>query len=125
MTDKRQQIGQWGENQAVRYLEAQGYVILKRNHYTPYGELDIICRIPPEKGGQLVFVEVKTRTNRRFGYPEESITSRKRDNIVRSIADYLQNHPELPDRWRIDVIAVRKLKGKPAPEIQHFENVFV
>ena len=124
MADIRQQIGQWGENQAARYLEAQGYMVLKRNHYTPYGELDIICRIP-EKGDQLVFVEVKTRTNRRFGYPEESITSRKRENILHSIADYLQKHPELPDRWRIDVIAVRKLKGKTAPEIQHFENVFV
>lgn len=125
MTDKRQQIGQWGENQAVRYLEAQGYMILKRNHYTPYGELDIICRIPLETGDQLVFVEVKTRTNRRFGYPEEGITSRKRDHILRSAAHYLQNHPELPDRWRIDVIAVRKLKGEPAPEIKHFENVFI
>jgi putative endonuclease len=126
MSNYRQTLGKWGEDQAVSFLINKGYKILKRNFRTDYGELDIICQHELEGNDQLVFVEVKTRTTTKFGFPEESVSWGKKQHILNSIADFMQKHPELDETWRVDVIAIRRLRGKEnAPEIIHFENVFV
>ena len=52
----RKELGNKGEDIAVRYLEDQGYKILKRNFRSRYGEIDIIC----SRAKSVVFVEVKT-----------------------------------------------------------------
>ena len=57
-TDKKK-LGDWGEQQAVLFLERRGYAILARNYRTRGGELDIIAR---DSHGVLCFIEVKTRT---------------------------------------------------------------
>jgi len=55
--------GQDGEYIAAAYLEKEGYKILARNFHTRQGELDIVCQFNEE----LVFVEVKTRHNDKYG----------------------------------------------------------
>jgi putative endonuclease len=65
----RKQIGQLGEDKAVQFLKVKGYSILHRNYRTRFGELDIVC----QDQHSLVFIEVKTRTSIKFGYPEEAI----------------------------------------------------
>ena len=59
MTEARQRLGKKGEEAACAYLERKGYVICRRNYRCRYGEIDIIAA----KGGELSFVEVKTRRN--------------------------------------------------------------
>lgn len=71
-------VGTWGEDLAARILEANGYRILERNWQVPAGyegqriagELDIVA-VDPED--ELVFIEVKTRTDTGFGLPLEAI----------------------------------------------------
>ena len=63
MTEARQRLGKKGEDAACTYLERKGYVICRRNYRCRYGEIDIIAA----KGGELSFVEVKTRRNLNFG----------------------------------------------------------
>lgn len=119
----RQRIGRWGETTAAEYLSKRGYAILGRNARTRYGEIDLLARAPE---GMLVFVEVKTRTSRSFGYPEEAVDARKLGHLVASAEAYLQEHVELEVQgWRIDVIAI---EGRPGEEpdrvgIEHFENI--
>jgi putative endonuclease len=114
----RKKIGQWGEELASRFYENKGYTILARNVYTSYGEIDLIAR----KSYEVVFVEVKTRTTMTFGFPEESISPVKMKHMVQSAEDYLQNHPELDDSWRIDVLSIQKLKGSGEIQYTWFEN---
>ena len=42
MANRNKKIGKWGEDLAAVYLEEKGYLILDRNVYTSYGEIDII-----------------------------------------------------------------------------------
>jgi putative endonuclease len=116
----RQTLGRWGEDLAAEYLQAKGYEIVARNLRNSYGEVDLLAR----QGGGLVFVEVKTRSSRKFGYPEEAVDAAKLEHIVAAAEEYLQvqNYPAVD--WRVDVIAIRKLKSGQSPEIIHFENVF-
>ncbi len=113
-----QSLGRWGEAVAEAFLLEKGYLIRERNVRTPYGEIDLIA----QSGGVLVFVEVKTRSSNRFGYPESGLTPQKRAHLINSIQAFLQAHPEIKNDWRVDVIAVQRLRDQPEPEVTHFEN---
>ena len=115
---EKQLLGQWGENRAAQYLETKGFRILMRNYRTPYGEVDLIV----EKEGLTVFVEVKTRSGRDFGLPEEAVTPGKLQHLLKAIQVYwLEQESEKP--WQVDVIAVLRKPGEKDGEIEHFENV--
>jgi putative endonuclease len=113
-----QRLGQWGERLAEKHLLDKGYTISERNVRTPYGEIDLVA----ESGGVLVFVEVKARSSAMFGFPETGLTPAKRTHLLNAIQAYLQEHPEIENDWRVDVIAIQRLKGNPVPEVVHFEN---
>jgi len=102
----------------VEYLSARGYAILARNVRTPHGEIDILAR----REQVLIFVEVKTRTNRKHGYPEEAVGARKQAHMLAAAEHYLLDHPGFPDTWQFDVVAVEGIPGSE-PVITHFENV--
>ena len=128
MSESRQEIGRWGEAHAANYLIEQGYKILGRNERTPYGEIDLVALMvsdptaePSQSQEVLLFVEVKTRTSRTFGYPEEAVTPRKQINMISAAQHYLQEHPDLDLDWRIDVISIERYPDR-APIIHHFEN---
>lgn len=118
MTSDRQKYGLWGEQAAADYLLARGYTIIDRNVRTAHGEIDLVAGME----GLIIFVEVKTRRSHSFAYPEEAVTSRKQVHMMSAAETYLQEHPECPDTWQFDVIAV---EGQPGKEIhiEHFENV--
>ena len=111
-----QTIGKWGEAVAMEYLRTKGYAILENNFRTPFGEIDIIASVE----GLIVFVEVKTRTSRTFGLPEEALTYRKLKHM-RSCAEYYAAGHDI-GTWQCDAIAVEKIRGA-TPQIEHFENV--
>ena len=86
MTEARQRLGKKGEDAACAYLERKGYVICRRNYRCRYGEIDIIAA----KGGELSFVEVKTRRNLNFGLPRLAVTYAKQQKIRSAALFYLQ-----------------------------------
>ncbi len=102
------QTGRKGEKEAAIFLQKNGVEILGMNYHTPYGEIDIIGK----QNDQLIFCEVKTRTSRQFGYPEESITPRKKMALINSSLHYLQAHDQLEHAWRIDVVTILKMEGR-------------
>jgi len=98
----RKRLGAAGEELAACELARRGYVIRERNWRCAAGELDIVA----EHGGEIVFVEVRTRRGDKFGTPEESITPAKCAHLIAAAQTFLQEH-ELEKRdWRIDVVAV-------------------
>jgi putative endonuclease len=114
----RQALGRLGESLAAEFLEKLGYQIITRNFRTPYGELDLVTKY----GEVIIFIEVKTRASSSLGPPEISITRRKAEHIRSAAEFYIQQHPEMSDEWRIDVISVQ-MQSKNVPlEIIHFEN---
>lgn len=107
---KRRETGILGENLACEFLGNNGYTIIEKNFRCPRGEIDIIARLQDA----LVFVEVRTKQSRSFGSPEESITPIKMERLRNVAAYYWQSHDNLPESWRIDVVAVYLDKrGRP------------
>jgi putative endonuclease len=117
--------GKWGEMVAAQFLQKLGYRIQSQNLRTPYGEIDLVALETTQDAHGcdeeiLVFVEVKMRTSDKFGYPEDSIDSRKRHHLLASIQSYLQDHPEIALDWRVDVIAIQQDIHSNSTHIQHF-----
>lgn len=108
-----------GEDAACTYLKNNGYTILERNFRKSYGEIDIVARLKD----CLIFVEVKTRTNRNFGSPFDAIANHKLKQIIKGAKYYKYIlHPELPDNLRIDAIGVIVNK-EDVVSIEHIKNV--
>lgn len=119
-------IGDLGEDLAAEYLGAKGYRILDRNYRFSRQEIDIVCFQAYEdytKGGDLVFVEVKTRRGLGFGKPEYAVDRPKQVAIFRTAEAYLHERKLEGSPCRFDVVAIMIGKGV-APEIEHFENAF-
>jgi putative endonuclease len=107
---KRRDTGILGEKLARDFLKKRGYRILEANYRCHEGEIDLVAR----HKDYLVFVEVRTKRSREFGTPEESITQTKKERLRAVAAHYQQIHSNLPQLWRIDVVAVElDHRGKP------------
>ena len=72
---KAKDIGNLGEDMAVKFLLEKGYEIIERNFLKPFGEIDIIAK----DKDFLVFIEVKARKNINFGFPREFVNGSKID----------------------------------------------
>ena len=110
------QKGRAGEMIALKYLIDNKANSLETNYTINSGEIDIIAEINDE----LVFIEVKSRTNIKFGYPSEAVDCRKIRKIVNTAKYYIlkNNLNNVPIRF--DVIEIY-LKDK---KINHIVNAF-
>lgn len=119
------QVGDKGEALAAAFLEEKGYIVLERNYRFERNEVDLVCFQPAaryEDGGELVFVEVKTRTGLGFGRPEEAVTEAKKVSLIKVAKAYLYERRLDGSPCRFDVISVLLNRGDPT--IEHFENAF-
>lgn len=88
-TPSTRQKGQAAEDRALAHLQAAGLRLLARNYRTPGrggGEIDLIVRAPD---GTVVFVEVRSRSQRGFGSAAASINAAKQRRIVFAARHYL------------------------------------
>jgi putative endonuclease len=96
-------LGFTGEDAAVAWYVAHGYVVVARNWRCRDGELDLILR----QGRVYVFCEVKTRTTDAFGAPVEAVTRTKQARIRRLAARWLEEAaPVRPREIRFDVASL-------------------
>ena len=107
-------LGKTGEKAVVKYLKKQKYKILHTNYVTPFGEADIIA----EKDGEIVFVEVKTRSTATYGLPREAVREDKKRRYYKIASYYGLQTGEEPNA-RFDVAEVYA-DGR----IEYFENAF-
>ena len=80
----RLELGRAGEKAASDLLRSRGYEVVAAGFRARRGELDLVCR----RGGMLVVVEVKTRTDGAFGTPLEAVGPRKRRAMMSAAAEY-------------------------------------
>lgn len=100
---KNKVLGKIGEKTASSYLNSKGYVILEKNYSCRLGEIDIIAK----KGRDLIFIEVKTRTNLNYGYPEESVSGFKIKKIKDVAKFFIANNNSFSNfNFRFDVISI-------------------
>lgn len=118
-TARHIQLGKEGEEKAAKFLQSKGYKIIERNFKKRYGDIDIVAK----DRDTLVFIEVKTRTSNLFGSGLEAITPWKIRALIRSAQFYKLKHPELPDRLRIDVVAVKLFPAGGVETIELVKNV--
>ncbi len=113
------ELGEAGEEAALRYLIRKKYKILARGFRLFRGEIDIIARDKKT----LVFVEVKTRTRDDFGPPEEFVNPPKQRQIRKIAQGFLSQNNMEDVECRFDVLALIRT-GKNAYEINHIKNAF-
>lgn len=119
LTNSRQEFGHLGEDIACNYLKKNGYKILARRYRYRRSEIDIIA----QKGRTLVFVEVKTRRHKEFGYPEEAIKKPKKNKLRDAAAGFLSQQKEKFSDFRFDILSII-FKSESNFEIVHFEDAF-
>lgn len=100
----KQTIGRFGEDVACDYLEKNDYKILDRNFKCRQGEIDIVGY--DKINNEVVFFEVKSRTNFNYGFPSEAVNKLKQKHILDSAKYYLYCKGLEDCFVRIDVIEI-------------------
>jgi Holliday junction resolvase-like predicted endonuclease len=116
------------EELAATALAGAGWRIVGRNVRSGRGELDIVAVDwgPP---AVLAIVEVRYRSSREFGLPEETLTAAKRAALRRSIGRLIEVGalpdgtplPRLP--IRLDLICLEQAAGSGAPTWRHHRGI--
>ncbi|AER66262.1 Uncharacterized protein family UPF0102 [Thermovirga lienii DSM 17291] len=112
-------LGSKGEDFACRKLEELGYEIVSRNVRFKLGEIDVVAM----ESGELVFVEVRTRSVGIMSPPEATVGPRKLKKLVRCGQAYVEKSG-WSGPWRIDIAAVTVDKGN-SMKFELFKDVTV
>lgn len=112
-------LGKQGEEWAATYLLQKGYTILHRNWRFSHYEIDIIAI----KDTILHFIEVKIRTSKKFGWPEENVTKKKFQSLLQAADEFLYQHPQYR-HVQYDIFAINIYKGGE-PEFFLIEDVYL
>lgn len=99
------------------YLKTQLHQILVRNYRYGRAEVDIISK----DGKAIVFTEVKTRSTHAFGYPEEFVDKKKRQQMKRVAEEYMYQLKEDAE-IRFDIISISHEKGEL--KVYHIKDAF-
>ena len=110
--------GSKAEDMAVEHLVSKGYTIEHRNWRGYKYEIDIIASI----NNTIVFVEVKSRKDNSFGWPEKAVTRTKINHISKAANEFLQLYPT-ENELRFDIVSITQIGQEK--EIYHIEDAFV
>lgn len=111
------ELGKFGEELAVEFLQQNGYEILETNWTFQKAEIDIIA----QKENTLAVVEVKTRSSIEFGLPQDFVKPKKIQLLVKAINEYVISN-DLDVEVRFDIIAI--YKEDKEYKLEHIEEAF-
>ena len=115
-----QSLGSFGEKLAANYLKEQGYKILSHNFRTKLGELDIIAL----DADILCAIEVKTRSSRAFGLPEEFINRTKLEKMRQCLEIYQAKFKTRSQSLRLDLLVIECPDNKVS-RLELIKNIFL
>ena len=108
--------GAQAEQWAAQYLRQQGLKPVTKNYRSRFGEIDLIM----QDGVELVFVEVRLRSNAGFGGAAASIDTRKQQRLIRTAQQYLAGLSHIPP-CRFDAVLMDDVEGV---NVQWLKNAF-
>jgi putative endonuclease len=111
------ELGQLGEDLALKHLLEKGYRLLARNFRFKHLEIDLIM----QDEDKLVFVEVKTRQTAEIGEPYLAVTRTKQKQIIK-VANWYIIENDLHNESRFDIVSIVHNSYRTA--IEHIENAF-
>ena len=111
------ELGKFGEELAVEFLQQNGYDILETNWTFQKAEIDIIA----QKDSTIAVIEVKTRSSIVFGLPQDFVKPKKIQLLVKAVNEYIVSN-DLDVDVRFDIIAIYKEEN--TYKIEHFEDAF-
>lgn len=120
MTDARKKLGEKGEDAAVAYLERAGLTVVERNWRSTRGEIDVVAL----DGEVLVLCEVKTRSTKAKGTPDEAVNPAKQRRYGRLAAEYIQQAGLGEIAVRFDVISILVI-ARDRALLRHHRAAFV
>jgi putative endonuclease len=116
----RKDVGAEGEAVALRYLLSKGLRLLLRNYRCRGGEIDLVMF----DDSTLALIEVRLRSDLRFGGAAASVDTRKQKRLVIAARHLLLTKPELTRcRARFDVIALTPQPGRD-PKVEWLKDAF-
>lgn len=118
MSKENLNFGKTGEARAASLLIDNGYKILAKNYRTRLGEIDIIAK----DKDTICFIEVKTRKDRRFGFPQEAVSKIKQRQIAKAALAFLQEKKLLHKDARFDVVSI--IYSQAAARLDLIKNAF-
>ncbi len=93
------------ERRAARHYRLRGYRVVARNVWAGGYELDLVVR----RGGRLIFVEVKGKSDDGLGTPAEMVGPQKRRRLCRAAETWLAARPGLGAlQVEFEVVAVAR-----------------
>ncbi len=113
-----QELGKVAEKMAADYYINNGYKLEKMNFKSRTGEIDVIV----SKGNELVFVEVKARSEKTIARPCEFVTKAKQKKILKTALIYLKYIGSEDFFIRFDVVEAENINGKIS--LNCIENAF-
>jgi putative endonuclease len=114
---KHLQIGKQGEDLAVDFFCSKGYRIIERNWRYRHWEIDLVF----SKNQILHFVEVKTKSSDKYGFPEEAVTRSKFRYLLSAAEEYLFQH----SHWKRIQFDVLSIVLQPSPTYFLLEDVYM
>lgn len=120
---RKKEIGKVGEDISIKYLIEKNYEIIERNFSCKQGEIDIIAKDRSKK--EIAFIEVKTRTNKKYGNPSESVNENKQKHIYKSAEYYTYKYNLYNKAIRFDIIEININLMERKININHIKNAFI
>lgn len=116
---KHLKTGKTGELLGAAFLLNLTYNIIETNWRHSRWEVDVIA----SKKNVLHFIEIKTRSSKKFGMPEEKVGRKKIQNLINAAEQYLHLHPQW-QRIQFDILSIIILKDQ-APAYFLIEDVYL
>lgn len=107
--------GSKGEELASQHLLCKGYTIISTNYRNKFGEIDIIAK---DVDGTIVFVEVKSSYDLKYGHPFHRVNRAKQRTIAKMAQLYFYEH-KFQVACRFDAIAI------VGNSVEHLKNAFL
>ena len=109
-------LGKQGEEQAVNYLQKNGYIILDKRWKYKRFEIDIIAK----NQSTLIFLEVKTRRNPIISI-NDIVSNAQKDRIINTAHHYILSN-EIDLNIRFDLIYIDYTQK--TFNLKHFKEFF-
>ncbi len=113
-TSPNKALGTSGEKIACQYLVKQHFQILETNYHFKHLEIDIIAL--DQNKHELVFFEVKTRSNSRLASPISQYKLIQLNRLIQAAQKYITDK-SLNYPYRFDIIGILP------NQIDHLENI--